>query len=44
MLELSNQFYQNNDIRQVMKPFMQQIADQEEECVYLAVMSDLDVV
>lgn len=44
VLELSNQFYQNNDIRQVMKPFMQQIADQEEECVYLAVMSDLDVV
>lgn len=44
VLELSNQFYQNNDIRQVMKPFMQQIADNEEECVYLAVLSDLDVV
>lgn len=44
VLELSNQFYQNNDIRQVMRPFMQQVADEEEECVYLAVMSGLDVV
>ena len=44
VLELSNQFYQNNDIKLVMKPFMQQIADLEEECVYLAVLSDLDVV
>lgn len=44
VLELSNQFYQNNDIRQVMKPFMQQIANQEEECMYLAVMRDTNVI
>lgn len=44
VLELSSQFYRNNDVRQIMHPCMAAIANQEEECVYLAVMHDTEVV
>lgn len=44
VLELSNQFYRNNDVRQIMRPYMESIANQEEECVYLAVLHDTEVI
>lgn len=44
VLELSNHFYSNNDIREIMHPYMTQIADEEEECVYLAVIHGTEVI
>jgi DNA-binding IclR family transcriptional regulator len=44
VLELSNQFYHNNDIRQVMRPILEQVANDENETVYLAVLQDTEVI
>lgn len=44
VLELSNHFYRNNDVRQIMKPYMIQIANEVEECVYLAILQDTEIV
>lgn len=44
VLELSNQFYRNNDVRHVVKPHMREIADRVGETVYLAVVSSTEVI
>lgn len=44
ILELSNQFYRNSDIRQVMRPYMDKLAAQSGESVYLAARQDLEII
>lgn len=44
ILELSNQFYRNSDIRQVMRPYMDELAAQSGECVYLAARQDREII
>lgn len=44
VLELSNQFYRNNDVRHVVKPHMREIADRVGETVYLAVRNQTEVI
>lgn len=44
ILELSNQFYRNSGIRQVMRPYMDELAAQSGECVYLAARQDRDII
>lgn len=44
VLELSNHFYRNNDIRQVAKPYMVELANRTNESVFLAVSSGTEVI
>lgn len=44
VLELSNHFYRNNDVRQVAKPYMVEIANETNESVFLAVSSGTEVI
>lgn len=44
VLELSNQFYRNNDVRQVVKPHMSEIANQTGETVFLGVLNGTEVI
>ncbi|MDO5416833.1 MAG: IclR family transcriptional regulator [Lachnospiraceae bacterium] len=44
VLELSNQFYRNNDLRQVVKPHMEQIANETGETVFLGVLNGTEVI
>lgn len=44
VLELSNQFYRNNDIRQIVRPHMNEIANLTGEIVYLAVLNGTEVI
>lgn len=44
ILELSNQLYRNNDIRQVVRPYMEQIVEQAGENMYLAKMYENEVI
>lgn len=44
VLELSSRFYRNNDVRNVVKPHMTEIADCVGETVYLAVRNSSEVI
>lgn len=44
VLELSNQFYRNNDVRHVVGPYMKKLANSVGEAVYLAVPNGTEVI
>lgn len=44
ILELSNQFYYNNDIRKVIRPYMEKVAEETRETVYLAVFYGEEII
>lgn len=44
VLELSNQFYHNNDVRHVVRPIMDQVAEILGESVYLAVFHEKEII
>lgn len=44
ILELSHTVYANYDLRNIMNPFLQQIAEETEETVYLGLLSENEVI
>ena len=44
VLELSNRFYYNDDIRKIMRPYMEKIAEKVKETVYLAVFYGEEII